>query len=144
MRVYLDLCALKRLFDERQQERVHLEAEAIALILERLDRGAIEICTSEALEEENSRNPDPVRRARAAQLLAGFSPQIRVTTKVRAMADRLQGLGFGGFDARHIACAMHGRADALVTSDDRLIRLATLRAKDVGVRVVNPVDYVRG
>ena len=143
MRVYLDLCALKRLFDERRQDRVRLEAEAVALILERVDRGELEFCTSDALEEENLLNPDPVRRARAADLLARCRRRIGITSKITETAARLQDLGFGGYDAMHLACAIQAGVDALVTTDDRLVRLAARHAAVVSIRVVNPVDLAR-
>ena len=36
MKVYLDACCLNRPFDDQGQPRVHLETEAISLILEKL------------------------------------------------------------------------------------------------------------
>ena len=143
MRIYLDLCSIKRLFDERRQDRVRLEAEAVALILERVDRGELDLCSSEALEEENLLNPDPVRRARTAELLARCPRRIGVTSKVTGMARQLQDLGFGGYDAIHIACALRAGVDALVTCDDQLVRLAVRNASVVPIRVVNPVDFAR-
>ncbi|MEK7867380.1 MAG: PIN domain-containing protein [Planctomycetota bacterium] len=143
MRVYLDLCALKRLFDERREDRIRLEAEAVALILERADRDELEVVSSEALEEENLLNPDPVRRARAGELLGRCRPRIRVTSSATRRARELQDLGFGGYDAMHIACALQAGVDAFVTTDDRLLRLAVRHAAVVSLRVINPVDFAR-
>ena len=38
MRIYLDNCALNRPFDDRSQERIRLETEAIIVILSRVER----------------------------------------------------------------------------------------------------------
>jgi hypothetical protein len=38
-KVYLDVCCLNRPFDDQQQDRVHLEAEAVLLILKRCEAG---------------------------------------------------------------------------------------------------------
>jgi len=35
MLVYLDVCCLNRPFDDQSQDRIHLESEAVLLILER-------------------------------------------------------------------------------------------------------------
>ena len=39
MRIYLDCCCLHRPFDDRRQERVRIEAEAVEAILLRIERG---------------------------------------------------------------------------------------------------------
>jgi len=33
MRIYLDVCCLNRPFDDQTQERIHLESEAVLIIL---------------------------------------------------------------------------------------------------------------
>ena len=43
MKIYLDACCLNRPFDDQSQDRVRLEAEAILLILGRLERQADEM-----------------------------------------------------------------------------------------------------
>jgi hypothetical protein len=40
MRVYLDACCLNRPFDDRSQDRIRLEAEAVLAIIERVETGA--------------------------------------------------------------------------------------------------------
>ena len=40
MKVYLDVCCLNRPYDDQTQDRVHLECEAVLLILSRLDKQA--------------------------------------------------------------------------------------------------------
>jgi len=38
MKVYLDACCLNRPFDDQTQDCIHLETEAIVLILNRLEK----------------------------------------------------------------------------------------------------------
>lgn len=38
-KIYLDVCRLNRPFDDQTQERIHLEAEAILVILSRIEKG---------------------------------------------------------------------------------------------------------
>ncbi|MBG1258672.1 hypothetical protein [Nostoc commune] len=52
-------------------------------------------------------------------------------------------MGFKDYDALHIACAEAGNADVLLTTDDRMLRLAA-RYKDLlQVRVENPLQWLR-
>lgn len=88
-------------------------------------------------------NPDPVRRARAAEVLARCRRRIRVASRVMETAARLQDEGFGGYDAIHLACGIQAEVEAFVTTDDRLVRLATRHAGVVRIRLVNPVDLAR-
>jgi hypothetical protein len=39
--VYLDICALKRPFDDARSERIRREAEAVARIFEKVEHGSI-------------------------------------------------------------------------------------------------------
>ena len=39
MRLYLDVSCFNRPFDDQRQDRIRLEAEAIAVILQRIDNG---------------------------------------------------------------------------------------------------------
>jgi predicted nucleic acid-binding protein len=51
-------------------------------------------------------------------------------------------LGFTGFDALHVACAEAGGADVLLTTDDGMTRKARRLAREVFVRVVNPLTWL--
>jgi hypothetical protein len=39
MKIYLDVCCLNRPFDDQGQERIRLEAEAVLLIIARMESG---------------------------------------------------------------------------------------------------------
>src|SRR5688500_14078388 len=62
MIVYLDICALKRPFDDARSERIRREAEAVARIFEQVENGSIQLVVSPAHRFENSRNPREDRR----------------------------------------------------------------------------------
>jgi hypothetical protein len=55
----------------------------------------------------------------------------------------LQGLGFGTFDALHLASAEQGQADVFLTTDDVLLRRAGRCRNELHVRVQNPVSWHR-
>lgn len=46
MLLYLDMCCLKRPFDDQTDDRIRLETEAVILLLEKFDRGEVEIARS--------------------------------------------------------------------------------------------------
>ena len=99
--------------------------------------------SSTALEIEISRNPDADRRHDVAALLA-FSNEVVVPRPRSAKrAGFLQKLGFGGFDALHLASAEHGRADVFLTTDDGLLRRAARYSSELRIRVQNPVSWYR-
>jgi hypothetical protein len=60
--VYLDMCALKRPFDDARSERVRREADAVARIFEGVESGRIQVVVSPAQRFENDRNPREDRR----------------------------------------------------------------------------------
>ena len=58
MRIYLDVCCLKRSFDNQTQTRIRLETEAVELILNLIGLGELSWCSSEVVGYENQRNPN--------------------------------------------------------------------------------------
>ncbi|MEH1827566.1 MAG: PIN domain-containing protein [Nostoc sp.] len=50
--------------------------------------------------------------------------KVSLTEQVKSRARELNELGFKNYDALHIACAEVGNADILLTTDDRMLRLA--------------------
>src|SRR5438045_2450934 len=77
MRIYLDMCCLKRPFDDQSDARIQLETTALAAILVVCNRGEHELFTSDALRFENSRNPNPERQEFAERVLAQAPHDIR-------------------------------------------------------------------
>ena len=57
-------------------------------------------------------------------------------------AKELTKMGFKSFDALHIACAEKGQADALLTTDDRLLKKAISHRGFIRVRLENPLRWL--
>jgi predicted nucleic acid-binding protein len=55
----------------------------------------------------------------------------------------LEAMGFGVYDSVHIACAEAAGADVLLTTDDALIRRARRVQLELGVRVANPLTWMK-
>ena len=57
-RVYLDVCCLNRPFDDQEQERIHLESEAVRYILKHIRLGDVIWIGSSVLDLEINKTPD--------------------------------------------------------------------------------------
>ena len=137
----MDACCLNRLTDEQSQTRVHDEAGAVEGILRLVQDGRATWVSSRVLEIEIGRNPDLERRHDVVALLAFADEVVALQPKDAVRAQSLEQLGFGPFDALHLACAEQGRVDVFLTTDDDLLRRTRRNATAVRVRVENPVSW---
>src|SRR5215208_512015 len=94
VRVYLDVCCLQRPFDDQRQARIHLEAEAVKLILARIEHGEFFWISSEVVDDEISRNVDADRALKAELLARHATFRINLTETEMARGTELEKLGF--------------------------------------------------
>lgn len=142
LRIYLDVCCLQRPFDDQRQARVHLEAEAVKLILGQVEAGELVWVGSEVIEYEIAQNSDP-ERALKAMLLAGYAGiRVSIGGDESARAGELELMGFTGLDALHLACAERAGVAVFLTTDDKLLKRAARLANDIRVQVANPLEWV--
>jgi predicted nucleic acid-binding protein len=143
MRLYLDACCVNRLTDNQSQSRIREESEAIERILSDVRRGTSIWVGSEALTEEIERSPLPGRRWENLALLALVSELIETDADVLERARNLQSVGYGAFDALHLSSAESGRADVLLTTDDKFVKRAARGDGYPQVSVRNPVSWLK-
>ena len=141
--IYLDTCILNRPSDDHSQPRIREEVEALGRILDFVYEGRIRWYSSTAVRFEIERNPDPIRRIRALNLLSAAHEILRPPSNILIEAARLSSLGFSPMDAIHLAMAHEAEVDFLITTDDRFIRLAERRLLDYRTKVVNPIDWMQ-
>ena len=137
-RVYLDMCSLKRPFDDQRQPRVREEAAAVAAILIRAEAGEIALVRSPAHLVENDGNPREDRRLAAALWIDGAAAEVALDPEVEIRARELHALGLHPLDALHVAFAERAGARWFVTCDDRLVRLAAPLGNALQTVVVAP------
>ena len=138
MLLYLDMCCLKRPFDDLSQPRIRLESEAVLSLLA-AESNSLQFMRSLALWLENEQNPLPSRAAKVRLWLG----RPHVTAGAAALADRvgeITDLGLKMFDALHAASAEAAGADALATCDDRLLAAARRAGSLIRVRVVGVLE----
>jgi predicted nucleic acid-binding protein len=140
--IYLDVCCLNRPFDDQTQERIRLEAEAVRLILERCQSGEWQLLGSEVIDEELEQTPIEDRKEQMKLCVSSATIKINGTELLRNRAIEIVRLGFKAFDASHIAFAEAGNADVLITTDDRMLRLARRHIDLLQVRVENPLIWM--
>lgn len=141
--VYLDACCLNRPFDDQAQPRVHLESEAVLIILARFKQREWEWLGSPVLDMEIEQTTEPTRKSRIRLLMTAIHRVVSVQVAEEKRGKELSALGLLAVDALHIACAESGDADVFLTTDDRLLRQATRRAAQLRVRVENPLTWIR-
>jgi predicted nucleic acid-binding protein len=135
---------LNRPFDDQGQDRIRLESEAVLMILAKIEQGLHELVSSDALDLENSLNPDEERRRWISGAMDMAVMHVTAQEPERDRAKALHVLGLGAYDSLHIACAESSGADILLTTDDRLLKAAKRHAGKLLVDVLNPIQWVSG
>jgi hypothetical protein len=136
--VYLDVCCFKRPFDDVSAERVRREAEAVAAILDMAQAGTVDLVRLPAHDFENERNPREDRRLATRLWLETATVSVAASPAAAGRSRALAALGFGPLDALHLAFAEASAARWFVTTDDRLLKVATRNRDQVRVTVVLP------
>ena len=103
----------------------------------------MDLVSSEALEDEVRRNPSMERRLEAETLLSLAVTRIEVDDEIAQRAEALVGVGYGSLDALHVAAAEFGEVDALLTTDDGLLRRTARKLGSPRIRVENPVSWIK-
>lgn len=142
MKLYLDLCALKRPFDDQLQERIAAESRSVMAILGRIEVGLDSMVWSVPLVIENDSDPDTEVRQEVAKIGDQAVAFVRFTSEIERRVLELVNVGLGALDAAHLACAEAGGCHALLTCDDRFLRAA--RRSGTSLRVINPLEYWSG
>jgi len=140
--IYLDMCCLKRPFDDQTQPRIALETAAVLAILQAVADGRAKAVRSLAHELENSRNPDSRRAAAVRAWLDTLNPIESTPQSVAERVRRLAEAGFGAMDAYHLAWAEYLRADLLVTTDDGFLSQCRRLGDIMKTRVLDPVTLI--
>ena len=102
MKIYMDVCCLCRPFDDHQNRKIRLEAEAILTILDRCTSDW-ELVGSIVLDSEISRMADPDKRQKVEQKLELVREYIELDETIFNHALMFQRAGIKLFDALHLA-----------------------------------------
>ncbi|MCM1309272.1 MAG: PIN domain-containing protein [Butyrivibrio sp.] len=140
MKIYLDNCCYNRPFDDQTQERIHLESEAILTILQRGQSKIYEIIGSDVLELEIERMQDIVKKQQVKDLYKVSEICIHYTEEIKNRSKEImEKSNIRTFDSLHIATAEAANADVMLTTDDKLEKMAD--RLELNVKVMNPLKF---
>ncbi len=122
MRIYLDMCCFNRPYDDQTQSRIRIETEAKVVIQEKIKNAEYELIWSSILDFECAKNPFDEHRIAILNWRSIASTMIMVDKFVLERAESLMNHGIGEYDALHVSCAMAGKANVFITTDDRLLK----------------------
>ena len=118
-----------------------MEAEAVLGLFALIEAGQLELVASDALVFEAERNPHPVRKRYALDVISGATLYAHTDERIEERARFLVSRGIKPLDALHLATAEKAEADLFCTCDDRFLK----RARVVGAplpRIVSPLELI--
>ena len=139
MRVYLDNCTFNRPFDDQSQIRIRIETEAKLFIQREIKEGRIDLIWSYINESENSDNPFHDGKNSIGRWKQFAKIKLDETRNLLETAANLVKSGLRSKDALHLACAIEGKAQFFLTTDDGILRKLADYSK---VKILNPVDFI--
>jgi len=143
MRIYMDVCCLFRPFDEdRTQDRIRREADAIFAILELCKENGWKILDSEMIDFEMATATNHVTAKQIKELFPFAAERAMLGKDVEIRAIFFQCNGIDIIDSYHLALAETSGADVFLTTDDRFLRKAN--RIDLKIRVENPETWIVG
>jgi hypothetical protein len=138
MRVYLDLCCLKRPFDSQAHPLVHIETEAVVALLAAPEE-QVRFIRSAAHALENAFNSVASRREAVSRWLNQAPLDTVSVNELRLRSITLISLGFSKFDSLHLGSAELSRADVFVSVDYPLLNRARRQSSSLTIRVTDPI-----
>ncbi|MBU1154074.1 PIN domain-containing protein [bacterium] len=142
MKIYIDTCGIQRPLDTKSQLRIILESDSILGLIEFRKGNYADLITSDVLRFEIRNCQNVVRREYAEDILRKARIDISLTEEIRKHAVELEGFGFRGVDALHLASAKAGNADFFCTCDDEIIKKAkSMKANKI--KVLSPIDLIK-
>jgi predicted nucleic acid-binding protein len=141
MTIYLDTCCLNRPYDDQSQSRIRMETAAVLSILQRVTCGELQLAHSSVLQYEVHRIADQTRRDGILHFLSYATSYAPLSPKIEQRSADLHQMGFKRLDALHLATAEALKMDALLTTDDEMLRRANHPDIQLNVPVLNPLQF---
>jgi len=140
IRIYLDNCVFNRPFDDQTSIRIKLETEAKLYIQSKILENMIELVWSYILEYENEQNPFIERKEAIKEWKNLAVLDIEENENILKKAKELVKNGFKSKDALHIACAIEGKAEYFLTTDDKILK----KGKHVKeIKIIDPIEFIK-
>jgi predicted nucleic acid-binding protein len=139
----MDVCCLFRPFDEdRGQDRIRREAQAVSAIVSLCKKEGWEIIASEMIDFEMISATNVSKTKRVKAFFPFETERVMLSKVAESRAAFFQQNGIDTFDSYHLALAELCGADVFLTTDDRFLR----KAKQIAlkIKVENPETWLEG
>ena len=140
MKIYFDNCTFNRPFDDQRQIRIRIESEAKLHIQEQIKKGSLRLVWSYILDFENNENPFQERRDAIQKWRELAENDIEENHDIISKAKELTKIGLKAKDALYVECAVVGKAEYFLTTDDMILRKLSSYSE---IKVTNPMDFIR-
>lgn len=141
MKIYLDNCCYNRILDDRSNTQIYYERNSVMLILELVEKAAVELVGSEMLVKEMNDLNDIYKRSVIQMMYGLCSEEVKVTGAILDRAEEIRHCSNIKYkDSIHLACAEAARVDALVTTDKKFINSGNKIKIDT--RIMNPNQWL--
>ena len=140
MKIYLDNCCFNRPYDDQSRLRIRLESEAKLKIQENIRNGDIQLVWSYILDYENGKNPFRERREQIAKWRKYAVDDVLENENILRLASILLEKGIRKMDSLHVACAIDAGADFFLTTDDGILKKASLVEQ---IHITDPIGLIK-
>ena len=120
--------------------RILLESEAKLKIQEHIRSGRFSLVWSYLLDYENSKNPFRERREQISTWVDYAEVDIEEDQFIIEQALLFKSYGIKKLDSLHIACAIKGKAEYFLTTDDGVLKKAML-IQDI--KITDPIGFIK-
>ncbi len=143
IKIYLDACCLNRPFDDQSYPRIHLESEAIQLVLLYCETGYVKWYGSEILDYEINQTPDPLKMELLRIVAGQAQGHVALKETIRKRANVFRKWKITALDALHVACAENVKVDYFLTTDDKLLSKLRRHKRELKIITENPLKWVQ-
>ena len=141
LKLYLDTCCYNRPFDDLEQEKINLEANAIENIFRKHINKEVEIYKSMVIDFEISKIKLDNKRRQVEDLYDAIElSQITYSQEIKQIALELKQFNIKDMDALHLAFAESVDIDYFITTDRLLINAS--KRSNLKIKVINPVEFI--
>lgn len=140
IRIYLDNCVFNRPFDNQNSIRIKLETEAKLYIQNEIFKNVIELVWSYILDYENEQNPFVERKEAIREWKNLAVIDIEENEIILRKAKELIKIGLKSKDALHIACAIEGKAEYFLTTDDKILRKGKYVKE---IKIIDLLEFIK-
>jgi len=138
-KIYIDMCALNRPFDDLNDFRSKMEAQAMIFLIHKIIDGSYIFFSSDVIEYEWAQMPMLGKKNLVKKIIDLSSKTITLTKKVTELAKEFENSGIKSYDALHLASSIIGKCNYLISTDDKFLKKAKKTTQKI--QALNPVEF---